>query len=272
MDKLIAYIGNDPDRLECALHPARRALAVRAGTPLGVGLGFVQNGEVLLQKRPRAAATEIDVFQLARTVRADALVAHVAEDAARPTEDGAPYRFRWWLYAQAGTADGFDQVRERLLGSIPDFLRRNIRGTSAKEHVFHLFLAFLHDAGLLEHPTPPPEAVRRALHESVAFLDRLLASAGAACSRLCTVVTNGRCLAASTRGTPMQLLEIAGVADCTVCRADVETASQGRRVAHETLRAIVLEAGWPETPQASWRQVPPATSLVVGPDLAPLVQ
>jgi glutamine amidotransferase len=57
-------------------------------------------------------------------------------------------------------------VRERVLESTPAFLRRNIRGLSASEHFFHLFLAFLHDAGILDQPTPPPTAVHAALRNS----------------------------------------------------------------------------------------------------------
>ena len=45
---------------------------------------------------------------------------------------------------------------------------------SPSEHLFHLFLAFLHDAGILDQPTPPPTAVHAALRNSLAFVDRLL--------------------------------------------------------------------------------------------------
>jgi len=67
VSRLVAYFGNEPDRVECALFPARSALY--AGTPekaSGWGLGFVQGGDVLLQKRPRAEATEVDPEVLER--------------------------------------------------------------------------------------------------------------------------------------------------------------------------------------------------------------
>ena len=84
MSRLVAYFGNDPERMECALFPARLALYAR--TPenaSGWGLGFVQGGDVLLQKRPRAEATEVDFFSLAKDLHADAMIGRVGLD-----EDG----------------------------------------------------------------------------------------------------------------------------------------------------------------------------------------
>ena len=182
MSHLVAYLGNEPDRLECALVPARAALYSQ--TPLqpnGWGLGFIQGGEVLLQKRPRSEGSEVDFFNLARDLHANALIARggLDEDARVSADNADPFRFRWWLFGSVGVSEGFGHVRERLLASVPDFLRRNIRGRSASEHIFHLFLAFLHDAGLLETLATDPVPVGRALRESIAFVDRLLAAAGA---------------------------------------------------------------------------------------------
>src|SRR5437868_4387558 len=147
--------------MACALFSARGALYSRGvDRPEGWGLGFVQGGDVLLQKRPRADTTEIDLYGLAKDLRADALVGRVGLTKAGNTsaDDADPFRFRSWLFGSVGRVGGigFEPVRERLLESIPDFLRRNIRGKSASEHIFHLFLAFLHDAGILDAPSPAP--------------------------------------------------------------------------------------------------------------------
>jgi predicted glutamine amidotransferase len=271
VSRLVAYFGNDPEHLECALFPAR--LALYGHTPeqaSGWGLGFVQGGDVLLQKRPRAEATEVDFFSLAKDLRADALIGRVGldEDGRTTAENADPFRFRWWLFGLVGETGGFRHVRERLLQSVPDFLRRNIRGRSPSEHIFHLFLAFLHDAGLLEAASPQPEAVQRALHESVTFVDRLLAAAGAASTRLALVATNGRCLVAEAHGHPIQFLDITGIADCPVCRGKSHGIDD-RRIAHEALRAVVVEAN-AETPgRAGWATVPEGGALIVGADRSP---
>jgi predicted glutamine amidotransferase len=268
VSRLVAYFGNDPERLECALFPARLALYGR--TPehaSGWGLGFVQGGDVLLQKRPRAEATEVDFFSLAKDLHADALIGRVGldEDGRTTAENADPFRFRWWLFGLVGDTAGFHHVRERLLQSVPDFLRRNIRGRSPSEHIFHLFLAFLHDAGLLESLSPRPEDVRRALHESVTFVDRLLAAAGSASTRLALVATNGRCLVAESHSYPVQYLEIAGIADCPVCRGKSHGLDD-RRISHENLRTVVVEANRAAPTRPGWSSVPDQGALIVGAD------
>jgi predicted glutamine amidotransferase len=272
VSRLVAYFGNDPERLECALFPARLALYAR--TPeraSGWGLGFVQGGDVLLQKRPRAEATEVDFFSLAKDLRADALIGRVGlDDDGRTTAENAdPFRFRWWLFGLVGETNGFQHVRERLLQSVPDFLRRNIRGRSPSEHIFHLFLAFLHDAGLLESLSPKPDAVRRALHESVTFVDRLLTAAGSAPTSLALVATNGRCLVAESHGHPIQFLSIEGIADCPVCRGKSHAVDDDRRISHEALRAVVVEANGAASARPGWIAVPEGGALVIGADHLP---
>jgi predicted glutamine amidotransferase len=268
VSRLVAYFGNDPDRLECALFPARLALYTRMPeSGGGWGLGFVQGGDVLLQKRPRAEASEVDFFSLSKDLRADALIGRVGldDDGRSTAENTDPFRFRWWLFGLVGETEGFPQVREKLLQSVPDFLRRNIRGRSPSEHIFHLFLAFLHDAGLLEALSPQPAMVQRALHESVTFVDRLLAAAGYPASRLALVTTNGRCLVAESHAYPLQFLEIKGIADCAVCRGKSHGLDD-RRISHEALHGVVVEASEGVATRSGWAAIPESSALIVGAD------
>jgi glutamine amidotransferase len=272
LSHLVAYLGNEPERLECALLPARAALHSQTPSqPNGWGLGFIQGGEVLLQKRPRSESSDVDFFNLARDLHANALIARggLDEDARTSADNADPFRFRWWLFGSVGVSEGFPHVRERLLASVPDFLRRNIRGRSASEHIFHLFLAFLHDAGLLETLATDPVPVARALRESIAFVDRLLATAGAPSLRMALVATNGRCLVARANGLPMQYLPIAGIMDCTVCRHRNASHSDDRRISHESLRAVVVEADAAAPLRPGWTLVPPRGGLLVGSDQIP---
>jgi hypothetical protein len=274
VSRLVAYLGNDPERLECALFPARLALYARTPEPSsGWGLGFVQGGDVLLQKRPRTDSTEVDFFGVAKDLRADALIGRVGldEDGRSSAENADPFRFRWWLFGTVGEATGFSEVREKLLESVPEFLRRNIRGRAPSEYVFHLFLAFLHDAGLLEVLSPQPAAVHRALTESVAFVDRLLATVGAPPMRAALVATNGRSLLAQSHGYPIQYLSIDGIADCPVCRGKDQNEVYDRRVAHESLRALIVEANQAASSRPGWTQLPEGSTLIVGADRLPTV-
>ena len=89
--------------MACALFPARNALYSRSvDRPQGWGLGFVQAGDVLLQKRPRADTKEVDLYGLAKDLRADALIGCVglSRDGNVSAEDSDPFRFRSWLFGK----------------------------------------------------------------------------------------------------------------------------------------------------------------------------
>ena len=266
MSYLVAYFGNEPENLACALFSARAALHARpepgAGSSDGFGLGFVQGGDVLLRKRPRAEASEVDLYGFVKDVRAEALVGRVglSHDGNTLAEDADPFRFRSWLFGSVGEISEpvFETIRERVLESTPAFLRRNIRGRSPSEHLFHLFLAFLHDAGILDQPTPSPTNVHAAVQHSVAFVDRLLVGAGAPSLEIGLVATNGRCLVATGYAYPMRYLQIEGISDCPVCQATNERTGgrSGGRVPHEGLRAVILEANRHVPSRPGWHDVP----------------
>jgi hypothetical protein len=274
---LVAYFGNEPENLACALFSARAALYVRgeARTVEGYGLGFVQGGDVLLQKRPRAETVEVDLYNLVKDTRAEALVGRVglAHDGSTPAEDADPFRFRSWLFGSITEVEdaAFETIRDKMLESTPAFLRRNIRGRSPSEHLFHLFLAFLHDAGILDQPTPSPAAVHVALRNSLTFVDGLLTEIGAAPLQIALAATNGRCFAATGCAYPIRYLGIEGITDCPVCQARHDAGRNGRRVPHEALRALVVEADRDVAKRAGWHEVPDRSALIAGPDRAPQV-
>jgi glutamine amidotransferase len=274
---LVAYFGNEPENLACALFSARSALTSRGErTADGFGLGFVQGGDVLLRKRPRAETSEIDLYGLVKDTRAEALVGRVglSPDGNTPAEDADPFRFRSWLFGSVGDMSeaAFETVRDRLLESTPAFLRRNIRGRSPSEHLFHLFLAFMHDAGILDQPTPAPTAVHAALRNSISFVDRLLVASGAGALETALCATNGRCFVATGCSYPMRYLQVEGISDCPVCQAANDRSNSGsrsRRIPHEGLRAFVLEANRAVTSRSGWHEVPDRSALIAGPDRVP---
>jgi glutamine amidotransferase len=70
------------------------------------------------------------------------------------------------MYAQTGMLEVTQELPElapRLLEQIPEYLRRNIKGRTCSELIFHLFLSMLHDEGNIDDPNLPPAATRRAL-------------------------------------------------------------------------------------------------------------
>ena len=161
--------------------------------PLGWGIGFFQSGEVLLRRRPIDERDLIDMAEAAENVRTDVMIGHIrrATVGSLRTENTHPFRYRNWLFAQTGTIQGFERLRDRLLASQPEFLRRNVRGETDSELFFYLFLSFLHDAGHLNDAHAAPEHIRAALRASIALVDRLSAEEGQGENRGDILVTNG---------------------------------------------------------------------------------
>jgi predicted glutamine amidotransferase len=209
MGHIIACMINRADLLEEAVRAEQDAL----GTPLlqhdGWGVGFYQADEVLHKKHPQPDNAQLEWSSIVRGIRSHVAIAHVrdASVGARRADNNHPFRMRQWLFAHAGMVEGFSAIQPHLLESMPDFLRRNIRGDTDSEHVFHVFLSFLHDAGQLESVDVSDQAVLAALRSTITLVDRLVNEVGAPRSNLNMVLTNGRQLYALRRGTPMVYFE-----------------------------------------------------------------
>ncbi|MEK6608926.1 MAG: class II glutamine amidotransferase [Myxococcota bacterium] len=279
MSILFAFSVSDPERLCCALHPWRSPLRVPSErTGDGWGLGFYQGGEVLLKKQPLASEDgDLDFYARAKGLKSNILVGHVREATigARRTENTQPFRFRQWVGAHKGTIERFDQIRGELLESTPDFLRRNIRGESDSEHLFHLALAFLHDSGKLDDPRIAPDAAADAVRAAVTLVERAVAAKGGGESEkrdgtvLNFVLSNGRIVVALRRGAPMLVMRRNGVADCPVCRQHIVDMGRGDRPApHEQLRSVLVLSGGDIGPEAGAEEVPDSAIVMVDESLS----
>jgi len=270
MGVLFAFITNDAHRVRCSLDAHQQVLRVaQQETTEGWGMGFYHGDEVLLKKRPQRSDGDLDFFALARDIRTEVLVGHVrhATIGARTTENTHPFRFRQWMGAHVGTVDLFDEIRLDLLGSVPDFLRRNIRGQTDSEHLFHLFLAFLHDGGKLEDPTIGVEAAADALRATLAFLDRTVAARGGKESPFNAVFTNGRVLLASRRGRPLCVVRRTTMPECPVCTAEGEAMGRPKPVGHEHLRSVLLLSRTDAPTGNGWETIPEDSLVLVDRDL-----
>lgn len=214
MARLIALIGNRTDLSPRVLAAERDALRVRGrGQPLGWGLGFYQGDEVLMRRRPLDEGEGVDLPALAADVRADLLVAHVrsATVGALRTENTHPFRFRHWLFAQTGTLPMFEEVRDRLMEGLPEFLRAQVRGETDAEVLFHVFLSFLHDRGAIDAASPGQ--VRDALRSSLAVIAATSAEVGAEPARINCLLSSPSAVYAVHAGAPMAFRVFAGRAD-----------------------------------------------------------
>lgn len=219
MGRLIGYVANRTDRLGDVLDEEHDAISLRAGAPGedfrpdAWGIGFYQGGEVLHKKRPKLTEGPIDWEKVARDVRSDAVVVHFRQATVGDfrSDNTHPFRMRQWLFAHVGTVEGFAAIKESLLESMPDFLRRNIRGSTDSEHVFMTLLSFLHDAGQLDHPDAEREVVLGAIRSSLALIGRHCEEVGAPAPTLNLILTNGRHMYAVRKGGPMHYIERAGL-------------------------------------------------------------
>ncbi|MCA9583177.1 MAG: class II glutamine amidotransferase [Myxococcales bacterium] len=207
-------MANRTDRLGDALGEERDAIAIHPGDaedtgPAGYGLGFYQGGEVLHKKRPLLESVELDWGQVARDVRTDCAVFHLRRGTVGSfrIQNTHPFRMRSWLFAHNGTVDKFDAIQPRILEQIPDFIQRNIRGETDSEHLFHLILSFLHDAGQLDLPDVDEGLVLTSIRSAVHMMDRLSQEVNAPPPTLNCLLTNGRHMFAVRRGQPMVLVE-----------------------------------------------------------------
>lgn len=236
MARLFGLIGNRRDLGGRVLALESEALSVRTrGSPLGWGLGFYQGGEVLMRRRPIDDRDEMNLAKLAADVRADILMGHVrsATVGALRTENTHPFRHRQWLFAQTGTLGVFDSIRERLLSSVPEFLRGNIRGETDSEIVFHVFLSFLHDAGMLNDGTVPASAVREALRSSLAVIEGMAAEVGDGVLKTNLLVSNGDVLVAVHKNAEMSYRVFSGKSDADIILGeDLQLRRRAPELAH----------------------------------------
>jgi predicted glutamine amidotransferase len=217
MSRLIGYVANRADRMRDALYQERAVLhqGTAPSDASGWGIGFYHGDEVLHKKRPTRAGEFVDWQSIAGDVRSDCGVLHMRQ----PTEgdfraeNAHPFRMRSWLFAHQGTIGRFDAIRDNLAEMIPDFLRRNIRGKTDSEYLFHTVLALLHDAGQLDNPNVNEAQALPAISAAVTLVERLAAEVGSTDRGLSFILTNGRSMYALSHGEPMIYVERQGLHD-----------------------------------------------------------
>jgi glutamine amidotransferase len=272
MSRLVAMVCNDPGRVRCVLEPAQAALVAApdpVARPRGFdawGIGFYQGGEVLLKRRPQPTQGPVDFHAIAGELRTDTLIAHAraATVGDNRNENTHPFRFRSWLFAHHGTLPGFgpaagtaDPARpstaqqaltDELVAEIPDFLRRNLRGQTDSELLFHLFLTRLHEAGQLDVADVRLADAQAALAVTVRRLGHTLRGRQLDPHALGAIaLANGRYLLAAARGPTLWRWTMNGIKDCAVCR-DRGPDGRGRSVDHDHVRAVLLVTDVVEPP------------------------
>ena len=263
MGALVAVLQNDPNLLRCQVRrlEASVSLSRPERQPDAYGFGYYKGNDVLLGKRPSGAAAPLTVSQLAGNVDSEALVAHgrYATVGTQKDENTHPFRWRRWLFAHDGTIEAFSDVKPRLMGALPDYLRRNVAGDTDSEHAFMLFLKHMRDTGRVEDLDVDAATIGRALAKTVRDIETWAREAGATTpSGLNFVVTNGRTLAATRRNRPLQYALLEGILPCARCGLDATTPENDPRLrSHRQVKGVCFATvvrqpgGFIEVPEAS---------------------
>jgi predicted glutamine amidotransferase len=241
------FISNDSAMTALALSGFKDVLRFPEGAPHGWGMAYYQAGQPLLRKQPKMPAGPLDFTEASANLRTNLIIGHVrdATVGGPRTENTHPFRYRSWVFCHSGTIDRFDRIRDDMLRSVPDFIRRNIRGSTDSEHLFHLFLSFLNDTGKLDDPRIGPDVAAQALGSTFAYVDRLVADQGGTQQLGSCVISNGSLLVATRRGL-----------DLKAFRQSAYTClnPEGKPVPCSHLRAVMLIGG--TTPSApGWEEV-----------------
>ena len=235
MTRMLGYLANQSDRVRCAVSQEVEALGFGAGADAW-GIGSFQAGEVLLRRRP-VDGGGARLQEMVRDLRTGSLIAFARRFGAdaRGQENIPPYRFRQWICAVDGETEALAPWREALHGAVPEFLARNIRGDGADERLAHLLFASLHGEGRLDDPDIDRAVLAACVRDAVARADALTRHPVA----LSLLATNGRVLAAFTRGVPMCWVKRQGVRDAKACaEAEAVDGRSGRRIDPESLRHL----------------------------------
>lgn len=254
--KLFACMCNQPQRLAAAIAPVRPAL-VAAPPVKRWGLGYIHGGDVLLARTPKSSELPVDLAAPLSELHTDCAIAiAVRQDTSTlgGTDNTPPFRFRRWMYAQTGLLDvhGFEEIVPRLAEHIPEYLRRNIKGRTPAEVVFHLFLSMLHDEGNIEDPNLPVTTARRALAATLRLLNAELEKAGKTTVIGNVALTNGRSMVVARIDEPLRLRRL------------FVTGDRGER---DDFRGVLLLSGGDGDPRDGFEDLPASHSVLISRDL-----
>ncbi len=259
MSFCFGFISNDSALVQCSLRPFASSLTIEDGAPHGWGMAYYQVGRPLLKKQPKPLEGPLDFTQSASRLRSNLVLGHIrdATIGGQRTENTHPFRYRAWTFCHSGTVDRFPEIKDDLLKSVPDFIRRNIRGKTDSENIFHLFLSFLNDTGKLDDPRIPPREVARALDSTISYLNRLVQDRGGEALNGCCMATNGNFVVASRMGMEVKVTR-KNTFDCRD--------SEGKLIPSDHLKAVVIVGGTPPD-EPGWELVADGAVVMVDRDL-----
>ncbi|PJB46103.1 MAG: hypothetical protein CO108_06250 [Deltaproteobacteria bacterium CG_4_9_14_3_um_filter_63_12] len=215
MSRQFGYLGSDFSLFDLALKTCGDSLSFVAETPCdGWGLGYYQDERALVRKQPARLMGRVNLATLAADVLSHSMVAHVrhGSEGTPPPQDMQPYRFRNWLFTHDGHVTRTPEGRAALLGLLPDFLQRNVRGQTDSELALHLFFEKLNKRTRIDRAIVPVPALFESMRETLTDIRRTIMTATEENPVLNFMFVSGRCIAATcTSDSTLAYLPIRGL-------------------------------------------------------------
>jgi glutamine amidotransferase len=266
MPSTLAILTSDANLLRCEIALLRPKLkrSPAASRERAVGLGYVEADNILLRKKPSDVGSS-DLEALASDVVSEVLFFHAGPSggAGFADENVMPLRFRRWMFIHHGALGSPAATRAALMADLPDFLQRQLKGSSVGEVLFFSFLKRLRDIGRMDDYELPAPMVGRLLGETVRQAEQAERAAGRV-GDLSLFITNGRAMAAF-RGSsaPLRYALLEGIARCDRCGITETTSDSNPMLkAHRRVRAVVLATDL--TDAAGFIEVPEGGVITVG--------
>lgn len=272
--RAIGLVCNDPQRGQIALHELGDLvnLPERADA---IGIASLVDGAALLSRLPRIPPGSHLADAVGPVKGRCAVVQVRVRDELRPngpdgTANLGPFRARSYAAAVVGgpqDADAASTSRERLLATVPEFLRRFVAGQSEAEALFLAILARLHTKGSLDVPHQNGADLATATREVVE-------QAGGAPRHV--LITNGVEMVHVAVGMPSAIVTLRGISESVANGIDPTLADSS--MARERLRRfrglvclgaleVTLKASTVVPPEATLQVLPETASALIQRDL-----
>ncbi len=193
---IFALLADDPEWLSCILTHRPEVFSDAARESGSWHIVLHQDGDVLLRTHP-GGRTDLERFlAFMRKTRTRVMIGDFDPPPGEPrAAEPATCRAMGWACTQLGETAGFAKVRSLIRDAMPPFISRTMTGSGESEHLFHLVLSFLNDAGKLTVADLPPVEIARGLRHMMLMLEQIYPTVGLEPPSVPLIVSNGTCLA-----------------------------------------------------------------------------
>ncbi|MCW2523125.1 MAG: Glutamine amidotransferase class-II [Frankiales bacterium] len=220
----------------------------------GTGLGWYgRRATPALFRSDAPAWGEDNLAELATEIESPMFLAHVRAATGTPVQETNchPFRHGRWLFVHNGYVADFERVRRELLWAVAPSLFNGIAGSTDSELLFHLALTF----GLEDAPI-------EALERMAGFVEAVGTANGIAEPLQMTIgLTDGQTLRAVRYASGPVVNSLHVSEDIASVQA---LYPQSERLKHFTGNARVVVSEPLAALPGLWREVPPATAVIVG--------